>query len=257
VSLILRHLADGLRARLGADRWRHLRRWLRRTQHPLWLGSLGRMRPLSNQWGFDRGTPIDRYYIEAFLAEHRGAIHGCVLEVRDSGYTDRFGTGVRRIEVLDIDPSNPQATIVADLSAADTIASEQFDCFICTQTLQFILEPRAALEHVHRILRPGGVLLLTVPAVSRLNPRYGSLTDYWRFTAAACAALLEPVFGKGQVQIRSSGNVTSAIAFLAGVAWEELRVDQLDVTDDRFPVIIGACARKRPGESGTEDSANE
>jgi hypothetical protein len=40
--------------------------------------------PLSDQYGFDRGTPVDRRYIEAFLRVHRDAIQGRVLEVQDN-----------------------------------------------------------------------------------------------------------------------------------------------------------------------------
>jgi SAM-dependent methyltransferase len=242
----------GLASRIGippTHRRRWLRRWLRRLRQPLRLGSLGGTRPVSSDWGYDRGAPVDRYYIEAFLAEHRTDITGRVLEVRDSGYTRRYGTGVRQADVLDIDASNPHATIIADLSAADSIPDHQFDCFILTQTLQLIFETRAALAHAHRILRPGGVLLVTVPTVSRLAPRHGSAQDYWRFTPAACEALLERTFGAGQVTVRSYGNVTSAIAFLAGAAEEDLRRGQLEAADPWFPVVVGAraCKRLEPG----------
>src|SRR5215216_119227 len=66
----------------------------RAPRRPVRLGSLGRPRPISEQWGYDRGTPVDRWYIERFLQEHRADITGRVLEVKDSGYTDRFGLGV-------------------------------------------------------------------------------------------------------------------------------------------------------------------
>jgi len=165
-------------------------------------------------WGFDRGTPVDRYYIERFLSAHRAVIRGRVLEVKDSAYTRRFGAGVVESEVLDIEPSNPSATIVADLSAADSVPGSRFDCFILTQTLQFIYDVRAALGHAHRLLAPGGVLLATVPVVSRLAPSNGLTGEFWRFPPAACRRLFEEVFGAGQITLQSYGNVTSAIAFL-------------------------------------------
>ena len=46
---------------------------------------------LSRDFGFDRGTPIDRYYIESFLSTHASDIRGHVLEVADNTYTRRFG----------------------------------------------------------------------------------------------------------------------------------------------------------------------
>jgi len=229
--------------------WPRFRQLLRRLRRPVWLGTLGATRPLSGTWGFDRGTPVDRYYIERFLSEHREAIRGRVLEIKDSSYTRQFGAGVVEAEVLDIDASNPNATIVADLGAADAVEGARFDCFILTQTLQFIYDTRAALAHAHRLLAPGGVLLATVPVVSRLAPSNGLTGEYWRFPPAACRLLFEEAFGTGQVAIHSYGNVTSAIAFLAGAAREELRADQLDARDEYFPVIIGIAATRRATES--------
>src|SRR5215467_4487265 len=135
--------------------YHRLRQRLRRLARPAWLGTLRRTTPLSDHWGFDRGTPLDRYYIERFLEAHCQDIRGRVLEVRDSCYSDRYGIGVQRRDVLDIDPNNPNATIVADLANADTIQPFQSNCFVLTPTLQFIYDTRATVAHDHRILRPG------------------------------------------------------------------------------------------------------
>lgn len=219
------------------------RQRLRRLRRPAFLGTLRRTRPLSDVWGYDRGTPVDRYYIERFLAENRDAIRGRVLEVKDSRYTDRFGGDVRERAVLDVDPANPQATVVADLAAADAVPAESFDCFILTQTLQYIYDLRAAVGHAHRILRPGGVLLLTAPALSRIEP--GCLeSEYWRLTAASCRALLAEVFPPDRIAVRAYGNVLAAIAFLAGMAAEELRPGELAELDPSFPVLVAARAEK-------------
>jgi SAM-dependent methyltransferase len=220
------------------------RQMWQRLRRPAWLGTLRRVTPLSSEWGYERGTPVDRYYIEQFMNRHRGDIRGRVLEVRDSTYTDRFGTGVVQRDVLDLNPDNPRATLVADLTAADSIPDNLFDCFVLTQTLQFIYDVRAALGHIQRILRPGGVLLLTVPSVSRVAPRYGLETDYWRFTAASCMALLEEAFGPGQAAVESYGNVLAGIAFLAGMAREELSARELAAHDPFFPLVIAARAIK-------------
>src|SRR5438132_2000891 len=150
-----------------------LRRRIQRLVRPARLGTLRRTTPLSDGWGKDRGTPIDRVYIEQFLAEHRADVHGRVLEVKDNRYTTRFGSGVTRRDVLDVDATNRHATIVADLAAADAVPPDQFDCFILTQTLQYIFDLEPALRHVCRVLRPGGVLLATVPSISRVDRSVG------------------------------------------------------------------------------------
>lgn len=220
-----------------------MRARLRRLRRPARLGSLRRTRPLSDEWGRDRGTPIDRYYIERFLDRERASVHGRVLELLDDSYTRRFGTGVEQRDVLDIDGANPNATIVADLARADAVPSASFDCFILTQTLQYIYDLRSAVEHAHRILRPGGTLLCTAPTVSRIARRELD-SEYWRLTAAACSRLFGDVFSGGVVDVRARGNVLSAVAFLVGMAREELSSRELDRDDPFFPVIVTVHATK-------------
>jgi SAM-dependent methyltransferase len=221
-------------------------RLLRRLTRPAWFGTLRRTTPLSDYWGYDRGTPVDRYFMEHFLDEHRRDIRGRVLEVENSVYTQRFGTGVDCAEVLDIDSTNSHATIVADLAAADGVPADTYDCIILTQTLQYIYHPQAAIAHACRILRPGGVLLATVPGIIKMDPDFVG-TDYWRFTVDSGAALFGEVFGREQIKVRTYGNVLTAIAFLTGIAHEELSARELDSADPAYPVVIAVRAVK-PGE---------
>lgn len=233
---MLARVRDAILARWGTS--------IRRVRRPAFF-TLRHATPLSNEWGFDRGTPIDRYYIEQFLGEHAADIRGRALEVKSAAYTERFGSGVTQADVLDIaEAGNPNATIVTDLTAADAIPGDQFDCFILTQTLQFIYDVRAAITHAHRLLKPGGVLLATVPVVSRIAPRYGRETDYWRFTAASCTRLFGDVFGAGEVTVRTFGNVLVGVAFLEGAACEELPDGKLDVNDPYFPILVTVRAVK-------------
>ncbi len=221
-------------------------RLLRRVVRPAWLGTLRRTTPLSDYWGYDRGTPIDRYYIERFLDECRSDIRGHVLEVKNSEYTQRFGAAIVRSDVLDIDPTNPHATIVVDLAAAYCIPTDTFECVILTQTLQYIYHPQAAIAQVYRILRPGGVLLMTVPGIIKMDPNFVG-TDYWRFTVDSCAALASEAFGAEAITVRTYGNVLSAIAFLTGLAHEELSPRELDTRDPAYQLVIAVRAVK-PGE---------
>jgi SAM-dependent methyltransferase len=211
------------------------------------LGTIRRTSPLSNHWGRERGTPVDRFYIERFLDENRSLITGRVLEVMDPGYTRRFGTNVTRSEVLDNDPSNAEATVVADLAAADAIEAAAFDCFILTQTLQYIFDVDAALGHVHRILRPGGTVLCTVPVVSRIG-RTQIESECWRFTPVACRRLFERAFVGGTVDVRGAGNVLTCVAFLVGMAAEELSARELREHDPFFPLVVTVRATKAAAE---------
>jgi SAM-dependent methyltransferase len=242
--VILDRIPPELKRRLH---WR-----LRRIRRPARLLALWRTTPLSDQWGRDRGTPIDRFYIERFLADERQAIEGHVLEVMNSDYTERFGSRVDLSDVLDIDATNPRATQVADLAAADTLETGVFDCFILTQTLQYVYDVKSALRHAHRILRPGGTLLCTVPAASRIGRRQiGS--EFWRFTPAACRRLFTEAFEGGQVEVRARGNVLTCVAFLLGMSSEELSRRELEKDDPYFPLVVTVRAIKAT-DSGTGSS---
>ena len=214
-------------------------------------GTLRRLTPVSKAYGFDRGTPIDRYYIEQFL-ERRSLdddIAGRVLEVGDDRYVRRFGGAGRRlvetVDILDVDRSNPQATIIGDLAAADDVPSDSFDCIVCTQVLLLVYDVAAAVRTLHRILAPGGVLLLTVPGISKLcREEAEQFGDYWRFTRYSTERLLGDVFGPERVSVEVHGNVLAAVGFLHGLASNELSRKELDAGDDDFQVIIAARAQK-------------
>ena len=220
-----------------------VRKRARRILRPPWLGVLRRTEPLS-KWGADRGTPVDRYYIKRFLERHRTDIRGRVLEVRDSRYTSRFGAGVEAVDVLDVEPGNPLATITADLSAADAIAAETFDCFVLTQTLQYIRDLDGALRHARRILKPGGVLLATVPGISRVDTGHAD-RDLWRFTPRACSLLFDASWPGDEVAVTAEGNVLAAAAFLYGVAADELSAEKLAMRDPNYPVVVCVRAVRR------------
>ena len=212
---------------------------LRRGRRPVVLGRLGSTRPVSSAWGWDRGTPIDRFYIERFLARHRTDVTGRVLEVKESLYTDRFGTDVRERAVLDVDSANGAATHVADLADGEGLPEAAFDCFLLTQTLQYVSDPPAAIATAHRVLRPGGVLLVTAPVTSRMTDP--PATDLWRVTPPGLRKLLEEAFGTGAAEVEGPGNVLAQVAFLEGLAVEDLREGDLLEADERFPLV--ACGR--------------
>jgi len=243
---------DALIYRIPPD----LRRWLRAQQRrfrlqcvrvgTVNLGSLQRLTPISRVFGLDRGLPIDRYYIEQFLAANAAEIQGRVLEFGDNFYTRKFGgSRVTQSDVLNVVPSQ-QATIIADLTRADTIASKLFDCIICTQTLQMIYDLRAALFHLHRILKPGGVLLVTGSGITKLARHEGidSWGEYWHLTSQSAAHLFQEFFPSENVQVNAYGNVLTAAASLYGLAAEEFTRNELDYRDPDYEVLITIRARK-------------
>jgi SAM-dependent methyltransferase len=210
------------------------------------LGSLKRTRPISRNYGWERGTPIDRFYIDAFLKQHSRHIRGRVLEIGDDEYTRRHGgTAVTGSDVLHAGEGNPRATIVADLADAPQIADASFDCVICTQTLLLIYDVQAAVRTLRRILAPGGSALVTVPGVSRIcRDEADEWGDYWRFTTDSAARLFADEFGAENVQTQAYGNVLAATAMLHGLAAEEIGARRLNDVDRDFEVLIGVRARR-------------
>ncbi|HSJ15410.1 MAG TPA: glycosyltransferase family A protein [Longimicrobiales bacterium] len=213
----------------------------------LHLGSLRRVTPVSQYFGFDRGLPIDRHYIERFLAAHRDDIRGRVLEVADAEYTHRFGgERVTHADVLHARPGNPAATLVGDLCTGEGIPDAAFDCIILTQVLPFVWDPAAAIATARRALRPGGVLLVTAPGISQISrhdaDRWG---DFWRFTSQSLRRLFEQEFAAADVELDTYGNVLAATAFLHGMAAHELRPRELDERHPDYEVTIAVRATRR------------
>lgn len=204
------------------------------------MGDLARLTPISDEWGFDRGTPIDRHYIEEFLARHADDIAGDVLEIDAPTYTRRFGGDrVMRSEVLHVEEHRPHVTMVGDLTRAEDFEPEQFDAVILTQTLQVIYDAAAAVNTCHRVLRPGGVVLATFPGISRISradmDRWGY---HWSFTTLSAARMFGDAFGRENVEIEAVGNVHAAASFLYGLAAEDLAPEDLQHRDPDFQLLI-------------------
>jgi SAM-dependent methyltransferase len=211
-----------------------------------WM-SLRRLHPVRRGFGGAYGQCVDRYYIESFLERHASDIRGRVLEIQDPRYTERFGGDrVVRSDVLHVKPGNPRATIVADLTDGSDIASDCFDCIILTQTLPFIYDVAAAVRTLQRIVKPGGVVLATVPGISQIA-RYDMREwgDYWRFTSLSAARLFADAFGEEQVAVTAFGNVRTATAFLHGLVSGELTQEERDHRDPDYEVTIAVRAVKR------------
>jgi SAM-dependent methyltransferase len=230
-------------------RFRRLLRGLRRNTEAgvNGLGGPRRLDPVSRKWGYDRGGPIDRYYVEAFLRSHAQDIRGRVLEVGDDAYTREFGDGrVEANDILDVDASNSRATVLADLANADHLPSDRYNCIILTQTLHVIYETRAVIGALHRILKPGGVLLATFPGLSKLSWTELPGSWYWGFTCNSARRLFGEAFAPTGVEVESFGNVLTASAFLYGYSHRELSRTQLEYRDPEFDLLVAVRAVKSP-----------
>lgn len=236
-ALVRRRARSAAVRALPASGRRVLRRSVSRLR--LKLANYRSVEPLSRHFGFDRGQPVDRWYIERFLAENAENVRGVVLEVGSNAYTWRFGgSRVERSDVLNINPGEPGTTYVADLADAASLPSEAFDCVIVTQTLHLIFDVRAAVRTLHRILRVGGVVLVTVPGISQVSVDQWAETWFWSITPLAGERLFGEVFGVPNVEVEARGNVASTVAFLQGRAAHELHAGELEPVDRQYPLVV-------------------
>lgn len=215
------------------------------------FGDLRRLQPISARWGLDRGRPLDRFYIDRFIRAHGDDIRGRVLEVGDDGYVEAFNHGsVTRIDVLDRRPE-AGTSIVGDIADLPQVPDESFDCIVLTQALQFVLDVGAAIATCHRILRPGGVVLATMPGISHISHDPADVwKDFdlwcWSFSQRSLRMLFERTFGPGNAAITGHGNVLAAISFLEGLVIADLTQEELEHRDPDYDLIITVRAVKGP-----------
>lgn len=211
--------------------------------------------PVSRLFGFDRGLPIDRFFIEKFMDKNRSKVTGHVLEMGDKTYTLKYGSGVVRSDVLNV-TQTPDTTILGNLSTGRNIPEEQFDCIIMTQTLQMIYDMKSALKNIYKALKKGGVLLLTASGISQISrydmDRWG---EYWRFTDKSLKMLLSEYFAEEDICVESHGNAGIAKSFLDGLAVHEIPAQLFEHDDPDYQVVLTAVAQKTRTGSGKPKQA--
>jgi SAM-dependent methyltransferase len=235
VPALLRDRINAVRAVRREAAWRR----------PRDLGELRRTTPFST-WGASRGGSIVRVYVGQFVEGHASDIRGRVLEIASDDYARRYGKDLERLDVLDVFEDNSRATITADLAEAPNIPDNTFDCLLVTQVLSWIYDVRAPLRTAHRILAPGGVLLATMPGIARIAPVESELFgEWWHFTSMSAKRISEEIFGMGNVQVETFGNVLAAAGFMFGLGRYDLSAEELAVRDPAFEVIVGIRAVKQ------------
>jgi hypothetical protein len=219
----------------------------RRLRRPAIWGTIRRHGGFDPPYGQRRGTPVDRYYIEHFLAQHHDTITGDVLEVGNRDYVDRLGHDLSSVTVIDIDPSNPKATLIVDLCQPSSLPARRFDCMVVTQTLHFLPEPGVALANLRQGLKPGGTLLLTTPVASPTSVEEHPL-DSWRLLPRGLRLLAERMAEPGdEIHVATYGNRVTVAAFALALALEDLHHRDLQPVDHLCPLVT--CLHFRRGSA--------
>jgi SAM-dependent methyltransferase len=82
----------------------------------------------------------------------------------------------------------PGVDRVEDVSAL-TLPDASVGSVLCIETFEHVFEVRRAFDEVFRVLRPGGIFLLTSPFNFRIH---GYPDDYWRISPSCLRRMLEP-----------------------------------------------------------------
>jgi SAM-dependent methyltransferase len=226
-------------ARLGrpvkrAVRWLLFQGYI---QHHRILHAL-RVLPYSRNFGFERGTPVGRYYVEAFLRKNADQVSGRCLEFGDDRYRTFFPGAVEYC-VTDIG-DRPGVDYPGDIHDARGIPQGHFDAIICIQVFEHLAYPEKAAQSLYRLLSPGGVLLLTAPF---LNPVHYVPTDFRRFTPECLKMILEDA-GLAIEVLDFGGNALVGTGSLLGMVREDFSTVELDAKDPVYPYNVLIRARK-------------
>lgn len=208
------------------------------------LTNLAPIEPLNRKFGLSRGTPIDRYYIEAWLENNKELIRGDVLEIAEDTYTKRFGGSAAISHILHVSLEQ-DGFIKGNFETGEGITEDSMDCIILTQTLPFIYGCDKVIANLYKMLRKGGTALITTGGIAQISrydmDRWG---HFWSFTTASLKRLIEESAFGDHYKITVYGNIKAACALLYGVAAEELKTEELEYADDDYPVSICAVVTK-------------
>jgi SAM-dependent methyltransferase len=224
-----------------------------------------RLRPLQNGRLSQDKTQVIRYYWAKFLEKQRADIRGRGLEIGETATLCYYGgTAITQAEAMDVSAHSPEVTVVADLSRADHVASDQYDCFINQFTTAVIYDIEAALYHAIRILKPGGVLLINFWCVDfylhrGLDMGTGEpLYMYWMFTPIQVANLLHRLgVTEADYRMEIYGNLLTRMAFLLNLPAEELTPAELNFYDPGQPLLICVRLVKPAGWQGAKPAYRE
>ena len=203
---------------------------------------------LSSDFGFSRGTPVDRFYIDQFLTEHSNVITGKCMEFGDLSYIEKYGFSVTDKITFNYSEINSMTgkNYTGDLSKTETMPSNIFDCIVCINVINFIYDIPAAMAGLYKILKVGGSVILTVAGPTAHISRYDMdrWGDYWRISDKALLRLSKEA-GFSIQKVASYGNAYSASSQLNGFCSEELDSSELFNSHPDYPLVVALLLTKK------------
>lgn len=227
--------------------WRKFLRSAYQKRYPL-INAIAEMKtePVSRQFGTERGTSIDRYYIETVLENHSDYIWGDVLEIEDNTYTMQYGGDkVKQSIVMDVSSTDSRVSFNGNIETGQGVRDEIADCFILTQTLMYIYDLESAAHNIMRMLKKGGTVLITCSGISQNSRRcmddYGC---YFNFNEGVFVRMFGKESDAQVLETGSFGNVKTVSAHLNGLCREDLVEEDFVPNDKYYPLIVYAVVKK-------------
>ena len=204
-----------------------------------------RLTPLDG--GKKNGLSVIRYYWAAFLDKHQADIRGHALEVEETTILRQYGgSAVTQADAIDLAAHHEDVKVVADLSRAEQVAGEQYDCFVLPFSTAVIYDIEAALHHAVRLLKPGGVLLANFWCMDFYFHRGldmgtgGALYMHHWFTPIQVHDLLHRAgLTADDYTVQGYGNLMARMAFLLNVPARDLTPQERDTVDPGQPLMMG------------------
>lgn len=236
----------GLHARyMEVKQGRHWRTWpLVRHLRSL---QFRRLQPFNK--GADNGLSVIRYYWADFLDQHRADVRGLALEVGGTGTIREYGGDqLVRADALDLSAHSPDVRVVADLSRADHVQSDGYDCILIQFSTAVIYDIEAALYHSVRLLKPGGVLLINFWCVDFYLHRGLDMGTgeplymvHWATPIQVQNWLRGLALNEDDFSLTIYGNLLTRMAFLMNAPAHEFTQAELNHYDPGQPLLI--CTR--------------
>ena len=144
-----------------------------------------------------------------FIKQHDKE-HCCIL---DAGAGERAQARMDLLKKasyvsMDIE-RNYSVSCVADIHFLP-FKDSSFDAIICIQVLEHVRDPIRSCEELYRVMKSGGLVLITLPFVWR---EHAKPTDFWRFTSFGCYNLLKEA-GFSSIEIVSNGGYFIVLGYI-------------------------------------------
>lgn len=202
-------------------------------------GSLRRLMPVCGNFGFTRGWPVDRYYLDQYIAKISNLVTGNVLEVGvyvSDPMKKKFphSKSFHAVDVIKTD----KVDYAGDIHERSLFSEGSFDTILCFNVLEHCKMPWVVVENMHHWVKKGGQVFCMVPVTQR---RHEDPKDCWRILPQSLEWMFKS-FSKAEIHCR--GNPLTAVSALLGIPSDELSKKELDFDHPDYPVAAFVSCEK-------------